>query len=233
MERNDRQWHPGTPMGYRDQIVTGDARELAKRIPDESVDLIYTDPPYPLEFIGIFDDLAKYGSRVLKHGGSLLSLCGHNGLPQILRFMEECLDYVWLCGMGHGGRNAPVWPIKTWAFWKPMIWFARGKPRIQNWMQDFYRPRSPDKRFHKWGQAAEHAVYYVEHMTNPGDIILDPFTGGGTVPAVCKMLDRHYIAFEIDPEVAETARKRVYNAQPSLPMEVPIQDSWTGKEDTT
>ena len=27
-------------------IITGDARELAKAIPDESVDLIFTDPVY-------------------------------------------------------------------------------------------------------------------------------------------------------------------------------------------
>ena len=29
-----------------DRIITGDARELAKAIPDESVDLIFTDPVY-------------------------------------------------------------------------------------------------------------------------------------------------------------------------------------------
>lgn len=34
------------PPEYLNQIVTGDARELAKRIPDESVDLIFTDPIY-------------------------------------------------------------------------------------------------------------------------------------------------------------------------------------------
>lgn len=39
-------WHPDMPMEYRNAIVTGDARELASAIPDESVDLIVTDPPY-------------------------------------------------------------------------------------------------------------------------------------------------------------------------------------------
>lgn len=34
------------PSEYMNQIVTGDARELAKRIPDESVDLVIADPPY-------------------------------------------------------------------------------------------------------------------------------------------------------------------------------------------
>ena len=47
-------------------------------------------------------------------------------------------------------------------------------------------------------------------------VILDPFTGGGTVPAVCKMLGRNYIAFEIEPATAEAARERVLNTQPPL-----------------
>lgn len=50
----------------------------------------------------------------------------------------------------------------------------------------------------------------------PAGVVLDPFTGGGTVPAVCKMLGRKYLAFEIMPEVAELARERVRNAQPPL-----------------
>ena len=32
-------------------IITGDARELSKAIPDASVDLIFTDPPYNVGFL--------------------------------------------------------------------------------------------------------------------------------------------------------------------------------------
>lgn len=33
-------WHPDMPGDFKNQIVTGDARELARAIPDESVDLL-------------------------------------------------------------------------------------------------------------------------------------------------------------------------------------------------
>ena len=33
-----------------DTIVTGDARELAAALPDESVDLVLTDPPFGIGF---------------------------------------------------------------------------------------------------------------------------------------------------------------------------------------
>ena len=51
-----------------------------------------------------------------------------------------------------------------------------------------------------------------------GGIVFDPFSGGGTVPAVCKMLDRNYIAFEIDPATAARARVRVEATQAMHPV---------------
>ena len=59
---------------------------------------------------------------------------------------------------------------------------------------------------------------WIDSFTNPNATILDPFTGGGTVPAVCKMLHRNYLAFEIDPATADMARKRVAETQPPLPI---------------
>lgn len=37
--------------------------------------------------------------------------------------------------------------------------------------------------------------------SNPGDVVLDPFAGSGTVPLVCRDLDRRFIGFEIDPKL--------------------------------
>lgn len=52
------------------QIITGDARELAKQIPDESVDMVFTDPVY--ENIDDYRWLAETAARVLKPGGACL-----------------------------------------------------------------------------------------------------------------------------------------------------------------
>jgi len=45
--------------------------------------------------------------------------------------------------------------------------------------------------------------------SNPGDLVLDPFAGVGTCPVVCKRHRRNFLAFEIDPELVEVARKRL------------------------
>lgn len=51
--------------------------------------------------------------------------------------------------------------------------------------------------------------------SSPGDLVLDPFSGVGTCPAVCKRLRRDFIAFEIDSAFAEQGRCRVKGAQVS------------------
>ena len=56
-----------------------------------------------------------------------------------------------------------------------------------------------------------------------GDIILDPFCGGGTTAVVAKQLGRNFIAFEIDPATADIARKRLELVQPLLMPEEALQ----------
>ncbi|MGH9684941.1 MAG: DNA-methyltransferase [Candidatus Acidiferrales bacterium] len=51
--------------------------------------------------------------------------------------------------------------------------------------------------------------------TRPGQIVLDPFAGSGTTAIAAKNLDRHFIAYEINPEYAAICRKRLEN-KPSL-----------------
>ena len=45
---SDTVWHPGIPAEYRDSIVTGDALDCLRRLPDESVPLFLFSPPYNL-----------------------------------------------------------------------------------------------------------------------------------------------------------------------------------------
>ncbi|WP_328838566.1 site-specific DNA-methyltransferase [Methylobrevis albus] len=51
--------------------------------------------------------------------------------------------------------------------------------------------------------------------TNPGDVVLDPFTGTGTTAAVARRLGRHFVGVERDPAYAEAARARVAAVEPA------------------
>ena len=207
-----------------DSIITGDARELAKAIPDESVDLIFTAPPYPREFLPLYGWLAETAARVLKPGGACLAMGGQSYLSNIVGDMSEHLTYHWVISIdmlrGQGGQAPTIWPRKVSSYWKPIVWFQKGEYTGAR-VSDVLASQANDKIYHKWGQSVGSNVACL--LKFPAPFVLDPFCGGGTVPAVCKMLRRHYLAFEIDPDTAARARQRVLTTQAPLVFPEPEQ----------
>jgi hypothetical protein len=206
----------GIPESYRNQIVTGDARELAKRIPDESIDMIVTDPPYLKEYLSLYGWLATESARILKPGGYLFAYGAGEHMPASLAGMEgKGLTYFWVFVLLHNGGYPRMWHKKLMSGYKPLFVYTKGEPQINPWMATVHSV-AMDKRYHEWGQGEGFVIKMIEMLTRPGAIIADFFTGGGQVPAVCKMLGRNYVAFEIDPLTAERARERVLLTQPPL-----------------
>lgn len=52
------------------------------------------------------------------------------------------------------------------------------------------------------------AARAIKFSTDPGDIVLDPFCGSGTVPVVAAKLDRHFVACEIEENFCKIALDR-------------------------
>lgn len=206
-------------------IYTGDARELAKMIPDESIDLIFTDPPYSKEYLYLYEWLACEASRVLMPGGSCLSLVASSTFRDIFTFFDRHLSYHWLnCfyqpTVTQTGR---YWPKQIYIRWKPVLWFTKGNRIPHGFVQDGVSGRINDKRFHEWGQDEQWAFYWINSIAQKGEAIWEPFCGGGTLPAICKKLEHQYLAFEIDLKTANIARERVRNTQPPLFVPEPQQ----------
>jgi hypothetical protein len=101
------------------QIMIGDCAETLKQLPDESVDLIVTDPPYSLSFRGLAWDKAlpslealKECLRVLKAGGFAFFMCS----PQ-----QKMLSHM-IIRFGEAGFETGFSSI----YWT----YARGQPKI-------------------------------------------------------------------------------------------------------
>lgn len=58
--------------------------------------------------------------------------------------------------------------------------------------------------------------YLVRLVTQPGELVLDPFTGSGSTGVACVEEGRRFIGIELSPEYAEIARRRIAAAQPTL-----------------
>ena len=71
------------------KLIYGDFIEQSQNeIPDNSIDLIFTDPPYGEEYLPLYQELAKLAVRVLKPGGSLVFLVGHIILDQVIENIQ-------------------------------------------------------------------------------------------------------------------------------------------------
>lgn len=216
-------WHPDTPMEYRDAIVTGDARELAKRIPDASVDLIFTDPVY--DDMEAYRWLAETATRVLKPDSAVLVFYGIAYLPGVVNaLLAGGLTFRWQ-GLWYQSNNMQRADM-GFCNYSPFLWMEKGRSKVVKQTGDVANvpiPNGRDSHNHHWNKRPEIIARYLEAFTRHAAIVYDPFTGGGTVPAVCKMLGRHFIASEIDPDTASRARQRLADTQMPLLVVEPEQ----------
>jgi len=204
---------------YEDEAVTiyhGDCRDILPELP--KVDLVLTDPPYPKEFNYVWDILGESSANLLKGGKSLLTLCGHYQLADVILTLSKYLKYHWCCILPNNSQ--PImhgWNIKV--CWKPILWFAKGTPELHELMvDDFGRIQSVNesKSLHHWGQDRASVVIPILKLANANDLILDPFMGSGTTLRAAKDLGRKAIGIEIEEKYCEIAAKRM--SQMVLPL---------------
>ena len=66
-----------------------------------------------------------------------------------------------------------------------------------------------EKDHHDWQQSESEAAYWIEKLTTPDGLIVDPFLGGGTTAVASAALGRKWIGFEIDKDTASIAASRI------------------------
>ena len=193
------------------RLYNADIRDGLPIVKTESVDCIITDPPYPREYIPLYGDLSRLAARVLKPGGSLIVMCGQSCLPEVMKELCTAMKYHWTCAyLTPGGQSPQLFHKSVNTFWKPLLWFTKGDYG-GNWVGDVLKspPNDNDKRYHVWGQSFFGIREIVERFTNPDDLVLDPFLGGGTTGAAAVTLRRRFIGSDIDQGNIDTARARI------------------------
>lgn len=197
-----------------DGLYLGDFRKIGDKIPDGSVDLIFTDPPYDRKAIELFDGLGEFAARVLRPGGSLIAYAGQIQLPDALTHLAKHLRYWWTCSCYHSGPS--LLRMNEYGIvngFKPMLWFVKETRAEKTKFINDVATGTREKSHHEWQQSEAEARYFIEHLTDTDGFVVDPFCGGGTTPAACIGLGRKWSAFEIDEATLARASERIAEAQ--------------------
>jgi len=213
----------------KNRIILGDAFEELKKIPDESIDLIITDPPYGVNYKGgqhslgeknvisgdeKFDyrSLIKECYRILKIGGGGMYMFyadgKENDIFPIDNFEKhQVLIWYKLAKVGHGDFLARYKhnyePILYLIKKSPTKW--RGLNNQVNVFMDFVK----ENILHPTQKPLKLIKKLIENSSDENDIVLDPFIGSGTTAVAAKILKRNYIGIEIDKNYVELTNQRL------------------------
>ena len=216
IKRNERKAEMGAKFEHQNglqevQIFNGDFEEISKTLQEGSIDCIITDPPYGEQFLSLYGKLGQVANRLLKPNGSLIVMTGQSHLPDVFDLLRPHLTYNWTVAyLTPGGQSAQLWERKVNTFWKPVLWFVKGKYE-GNWVGDVAKsaPNDNEKQLMEWQQSESGITDLVERFTKPNDLILDPFLGSGTTGVIALRLGRRFIGIDIDPKMVETAKQRM------------------------
>ena len=196
------------------ELRVGDLREVWDDVPDGSIDAIVTDPPYSEEFVALYEDLGRLAARVLKPGRLAAVYCGHMHLDEEIRLLQEGgLTYCW-----HGvnvlpGRHTKIRTRMVNGRHRSVVLMSAGGYEPRKWLHDTFIAEGrggPDTRpLHPWQQAVEPVVHWVQMVSEPGEVVMDPFLGSGTTAVAAVGAGRRFLGGDIEAGNVATARERL------------------------
>ena len=223
------------------KLYQGDCLKLMKNIPDVSIDLIITDPPYKTitggDSNGANSERPKgmlQGNRKLfKHQNIKIS----SWMPEIYCVLkEESHCYIFTNSLnlqemlneatkaGFKLHNLLVWEknnctpsqyyMKNCEY---VLFLRKGKAK---WINNIGESKTVHKfnniignKLHPTEKPVDLLEYYLLNSSEPNDVVLDPFMGAGSMGEACILNNQNFIGIELDSTYFQIAKDRIGQAQ--------------------
>ena len=186
------------PNDFVNKIICGDCLEVMKDIPDKSIDLVLTDPPYPdyykeeyKYFEGILKPLKRFSCK------QLIFWTAKEKFP-----LNYSAIHIWDKKCGVGSMYERIFERNGQKNFKVYRHYLINSSVAANYTGDTF-----------WEHPSQKPIRLIEELiignTKEGDTILDPFLGSGTTAVACKQLKRNYIGIEISEKYCKIAEERL------------------------
>ncbi len=219
--------------GHR--LLCGDARnvdDMARLMGGAKADLLLTDPPYNVDYVGKTKDALKIDNdRMSNADFRAFLLEAFTAARQSMK--AGAAFYIWHADSnGYDFRGACMdagWKVRQCLIWeKDILVLGRQdyqwqhEPCLYGWNEGaghaWYSDRKQTTilRFDKPTRSKEHPTmepvplfgYLVQNSSKPGDIVLDPFSGSGTTVIAAEQLDRTAYVMELNERYCDVIVKR-------------------------
>jgi DNA methylase len=199
-------WHQGDA-----HLLFGDYRERLKALPDKSVDLILTDPPYPKDSLPLWSDLAHMAKWKLKPTGYLLAMSGKIHLDEVMIRLGEHLNYGWMFNWQMEGAATRILGRNIRQTWKPVLAYTVDTWSKRDSMPDTIPTGAQEKGLSGWQQQVAPAQWMIERFTPENGLVLDPYLGVGSFGVAAIKSGRRFMGVELDPDRYEDAKQRLHD----------------------
>jgi hypothetical protein len=104
-------------------------------------------------------------------GGSLICYTGQSRLDRDIAIFSKHLRFWWLMAMMHTQTQRLPGKFVMVGF-KPVLWYVKEFRRGKTLVPDVLEPPKREKHDHEWGQGEGSVTPLIEHLAEPGELIV-------------------------------------------------------------
>lgn len=175
----------------------------------DALDVLCTDPPWSKD-TDAFRTVGKIGGDKLTEDGLVLCQCGNVSIKEAIEGVtSNGLRHLWTFGIVYPTSR----PQSRGGFangFVPVVVAGRQRPKKKLLVSDVFRCDGFGKTLHPWQQAEAPWRYWLRELAQrPRIRVADPYSGSGTIGAVCAELGFEFVGTEANPKHHRTANKRL------------------------
>lgn len=210
------------PIIWYPKLIDDKAESILKTIPDESIDLIITDPPYGISFKGnrclneeydelfnddsldFLDGIGLEFERVLKPNSHCYIFTNWISYPFMMKYFDNLklnTVIVWDKDSGNHGMGDLTDYAPRHEF---IMKYSKGRrplngKRIPNVIRHNNIKMTGEFKLHPTQKPRGLMEILIEKSSNPGDIVADFYGGSYSVPRAAMRMFRKSIGVELNP----------------------------------